>query len=120
MRAVWILALAVAACFPPVSQAAEPERYTLFVELRAPHERARLQKMLKDEGHESYAEREGEITLVLTARELEKVFQAKVRMRTVEKSAFPGMTTQPTLEPSGIPARFEKLIRRIYFDPQRS
>lgn len=99
----------------------QPERYTLFVELRAPHEsnRARLQKMLKDEGHESYAERDGELSLVLTAAQLEKLFQGRVQMRTVAASASSRMITQPTLESYTIPARFRKLIQRVYFDPQR-
>lgn len=108
---------------PVILSAAEswPETYTVFVELRAPHEsnRARLQKMLKEEGHDSYAEREGEISLVLTAVQLEKLFQGRVQLRTVAASASSRMVTQPTLESYRIPPRFGKLIRRIYFDPQR-
>ena len=106
------------------SVAAEPraeERYTLFVELRQPYEsnRAALQKMLKTEGHEAYPEGDREVTLVLTAGQLKKLFGAWVVHRTVEKSATHGMASQPTLEGARVPARFEKLIRRVYFDPQR-
>ena len=107
------------------SVAAEPraeERYTLFVGLREPHEvnRAALQKMLKAEGYEAHPEGDREVTLVLTAGQLKKLFGARVVHRTVEKSATHGMASQPVLEGVRIPARFEKLIRRAYFDPQRS
>ena len=120
---VWVLALAVISCGSQLLPAAEqpPERYTLFVAIRAPYEsnRVLLQKMLKDEGYESFAEGDQEIVLVLTADEIEKLFQGRVRMRTVEASSRPGMITQPTLESTRIPLRFGKLIRRVYFDPQR-
>ena len=106
------------------SVAAEPradERYTIFVELHQPHARNRttLQKRLKAEGHESSSEREGELSLALTAAQIEKLFGAKVRQRTVEKSATSGSASVPYLEDVRIPARFEKLIRSVYFDPQR-
>ncbi len=117
------LVLAAALCLAPFVCAAETvERYTLFVAVHPPHEsnRATLRKMLKAEGHESFAEGDEELVLVLTAAELRKLFQARVRMRTVAASASDRMITQPTLESAVIPARFRKLIRRIYFDPQRS
>jgi len=121
----WAVVLAAVLCVPQLSPAAEqrPEaRYTLFVEVREPHEsnRAVLQKMLKAEGYDSYAEGEREITMVLTAGQLGKLFQAKIRLRAMEKSATSGTSSRPTLEGARIPARFEKLIRRVYFDSQRS
>jgi len=107
------------------SVAAEPradERYTLFVGLREPYEanRVALQKMLKAEGYEADPEGDREVTLVLTAEQLKKLFDARVVWRTVEKSATHGMASQPVLEGARVPARFKKLIRRVYFDPQRS
>jgi hypothetical protein len=98
------------------------ERYALFVALKPPHQsnRATLQKMLKAEGYESSVEGDEELVLVLSAAQLKTLFQAQVRMRTVAASASSGMITQPTLESARIPRRFEKLIERVYFDPQRS
>ena len=120
---LWINAwLAAAAFFLPLgSPAAEGEVYVLFVELAEPHEasRARLQKMLKAEGYEAYPEGEQEVSLALTARELRKLFGARVVRRTLEKSATHGMASQPVLQGARIPERFRKLIRRVYFDPQR-
>lgn len=81
--------------------------------------RARLRKLLEDEGYESFPEGDQELVVVLTAAQLEKLFRAKVRFHVVENSASRGMSARPTLEPGRMPARFEKLIRRIYFDPQR-
>ena len=123
-RAAIILALAAIASVPQQLSAAEQridERYTLFVGLREPHEanRAALQKMLKAEGYEAHPEGDREVTLVLTAGQLKKLFGARVVHRTVEKSATHGMASQPTLEGARVPARFEKLIWRVYFDPQR-
>jgi hypothetical protein len=120
---IGILAVAAISWGSPCLPAAEEaERYTLFVALHPPHEsnRVTLRKMLKAEGHESFAEGDEELVLVLTAAELRKLFQARVRMRTVAASASDRMITQPTLESAVIPARFRKLIRRVYFDPQRS
>lgn len=119
-----ILLLAVVLCIPQVSLTAEQrpeERHTLFVELRQPYEnnRAALQMMLRAEGHESFPEGAREIALVLTANEIAKLFQARVRYRKVEASAIPGLRSEPYLEDARIPARFEKLIQRVYFDPQR-
>ena len=116
--------MAVIACAPQSLWAAEQradDRYTVFVELRQPYEsnRAALQKMLKAEGYESFTEREEEISLVLTAAQIGRLFQGKVRQHTVEASAKSGTITQPSLEGARIPARFEKLMRRVYFDPQR-
>ena len=93
----------------------------MFVELRQPYEnnRAALQMMLRAEGHESFPEGAREIALVLTANEIAKLFQARVRYRKVEASAIPGLRSEPYLEDARIPARFEKLIQRVYFDPQR-
>jgi hypothetical protein len=117
-------ALAVLFCVPQFLLAAErqAERYSLFIALKPPYEsnRATLQKMLKAEGYESSAEGDEELVLVLSAAQLKKLFQARVRMRTVAASASDRMITQPTLESAKIPARFEKLIERVYFDPQRS
>lgn len=109
-------------CGAQLLPAAEPERYTLFVALKPPHEsnRATLQKMLKAEGYESSAEGDEELVMVLTAAQLKKLFQARVRMQTVAASASDRMITQPALESARIPAKFEKLIERVYFDPQRS
>lgn len=119
-----LLAAAVILCFSQFLIAADqgPERYTLFIALQPPYEgnRATLQRMLKGEGYESFAEGDREIVVALTAAQLEKLFQARVRMRTVEKSATRGSASQPTLESARIPARFGKLIERVYFDPQRS
>jgi hypothetical protein len=121
-RRGWVWALTVLFCVPQLLPAAELERYTLFIALKPPYEsnRATLQKMLKAEGYESSAEGDEELVLVLTAAQLRKLFQARVRMRTVAASASDRMITQPTLESARIPARFEKLIERVYFDPQRS
>jgi len=95
--------------------------YTLFAELHRPYEsnRVKLQKMLKGEGHESFAEGEREIVLILTKEEIGKLFQARVRFRRVGASATDRMITEPYLERTRIPGRFGKLIRRVYFDPQR-
>lgn len=119
-----LLVLAAVVCVPQLSPAAEQrpeERYTLFVELRHPFEsnRAALRKMLEAEGHESFPEGEREIALVLTAEQIGRLFQARVRYRYVEASAAPGIRSEPQLEGARIPGRFEKLIRRVYFDPQR-
>ena len=96
-------------------------QYTLFIALHPPYEsnRARLQKMLRDEGHESHAEREGEIALVLTEKQLKTLFRARIEFRNVGASASDRMITEPFLEGARIPGRFGKLIRRVYFDPQR-
>lgn len=119
-----LLVAAVILCFSQFLSAAQQasERYTLFVALQPPYEgnRATLQKMLKGEGYESFAEGDREIVVVLSAAQLEKLFQARVRMRILEKSATRGTASQPTLESARIPARFGKLIDRLYFDPQRS
>lgn len=98
-----------------------PDRYTLFVELHRPYEsnRARLQKMLREEGYESHAERDGELALVLTQDQIKTLFQARVRFRKVGASASDRIITEPYLEGARIPGRFGKLIRRVYFDPQR-
>ena len=120
----WGFALAALLCFAQLLPAAEnaAERYALFVALKPPYEsnRATLQKMLKAEGYESSVEGDEELVLVLSAAQLRKLFQAQVRMRTVAASATSTMITQPTLESAKIPRRFEKLIERVYFDPQRS
>ena len=122
--AVGSVALTVLACAAQPLSAAEQhaaDRYTLFVELHQPHarNRATLQKMLKAEGYESFSERDEEISLVLTSAQIGKLFRGKVRQRTVEKSATSGSASVPYLEDVRIPARFEKLIRGVYFDPQR-
>jgi hypothetical protein len=117
------LAMAAIFLFQPILAAENAaERYTLFVAVQPPYEknRAALQKMLKAEGYKSSAEGDEELVLVLTAGELQKLFQARVRMQTVAASATDRMITQPTLESARIPRRFEKLIERVYFDPQRS
>ena len=97
------------------------DRYVLFIELRRPLEanRVALQKALKAEGYETFLEGEREISLALTTAELKKLFNARVVQRTVEKSATPGTASQHYLEGARVPARFENLIRRVYFDPQR-
>lgn len=120
-----VFALVAVLCIPQALLAADlraDDRYTVFVELRQPYEsnRAKLQEMLRDEGYESHAERQGEIALVLTAEQIGKLFQAWIRLRKVEAGASGGTITQPFLEGARIPARFEKLIRRVYFDSQRS
>ena len=114
-------AMVCAAQWLPAAGQQAPERHTLFVELRQPYDKTRpaLQKMLKAEGHESSSEREGELSLALTAAQIEKLFGARVRHRTAEKSAAPGSVSVPYLEGARIPPRFEKLIRSVYFDPQR-
>jgi hypothetical protein len=119
----WGLALAALLCSGELlPAAAQPERYTLFVALKPPYEsnRATLQKMLKAEGYESSAEGDEELVMVLTAAQLKKLFQGRVTMQTVAASASDRMITQPTLKSARIPTRFEKLIERVYFDPQRS
>ena len=118
------LAMAAISCLFQLASAAETavECYTLFVAVQPPYEKNRptLQKMLKAEGHESDVEGDEELVLVLTAGQLKQLFQARVRMQTVAASASDRMITQPVLESAVIPARFRKLIRRVYFDPQRS
>ena len=117
------LALAAVLMAAPLLWAAEPlpERYTLFVAVQPPYAKNRpaLQKLLKAEGYEPALEGDEELAMVLTAAELGKLFQAKVRMQTVAASASDRMITQPVLESAVIPARYRKLIRRVYFDPQR-
>lgn len=119
-----VLLLAVVLCVPQVALTAEQrpeEHYTLFVELRQPYESSRvaLQRMLKAEGYDSQVEREQELSLVLTEAQIGKLFKARVRMRKVEASATAGTISQPDLEGARVPERFEKWIRRVYFDPQR-
>ena len=83
---------------PDLSDSPRPDRkYTLFVELNQPYEsnRVALQKMLKTEGYESFSEGERELSLVLTAEQIAKLFQARLRFRKVEASASPGTGTQP-------------------------
>ena len=107
---------------PELSGSPRPDsKYTLFVELNWPYEsnRAALRKMLRNEGYESFSEGEREFSLVLTAEQIGMLFQARVRFRKVEASASPGTVMQPFLELVRIPDRFGKLIRRVYFDPQR-
>lgn len=120
-----VLALAVILCVSPALPAAEPQLddlYTVFVELRQPYasNRATLQKMLKAEGYDPFPEGEREISLVLTAEQIGKLFQARVRLRRAEASATPSAISQPSLEGARIPGRFGTLMRRVYFDPQRS
>jgi hypothetical protein len=122
--AIFLAVLSPMPCLSGDSVAAEPradESYTLFVELREPYEKSRatLQKALKAEGYEAFAEGDREAILVLTAGKIRKLFGARIVHRTVEKSATHGTASQPFLEGARIPARFEKLIRRVYFDPQR-
>ena len=117
---LWLPALLPAAerlQSPPVSQAA----YTVFVELQPPHGRNRavLQKLLKAEGYESRAEGGRELTLRLTEAQIRDLFQARIRYRKVEGSATPGLRDEAYLEGARVPERYEKLIRRVYFDPQR-
>jgi hypothetical protein len=123
-RRAWGFALAALLCSAQLLPAAEnaAERYTLFVALNPPYEsnRAELRKMLEAEGYECSVEGDQELVVVLSAVQLRKLFQARVRMRTVAASASDRMITQPTLESAVIPARFRKLIERVYFDPQRS
>lgn len=97
------------------------DRYVLFIVLRQPREanRAALQKALKAEGYEAWPEGEREVSLALTAAELRTLFNARVVQRTVEKSATRGTASQSYLDGARVPARFEKLIQRVYFDPQR-
>ena len=105
---------------PPLP-AAGPGKYSLFVAVQPPYQsnRATLQKMLKREGYEASVEGDEELVMVLTADQLKKLFQARVRMQTVAASASDRVITQPALESVTIPKRFEKLIRRVYLDPQR-
>lgn len=95
--------------------------YTVFVELQPPYmsNRAALKKMLKADGYESFPEGERELALVLTEAQIGKLFQASVRMRKVEAGAAVGVREVPYLEGARIPHRFEKLMQRAYFDPQR-
>jgi hypothetical protein len=115
----WLVAVAL--FLPACSVAADREIYVLFVEVTEPHEanRATLQRMLKAEGYEAYPESEQELSMALTAGELRKLFNARVARRTLEKSATHGTASQPVLQGVRIPERFRKLIRRVYFDPQR-
>ena len=85
-----IVILAALACAPLIALSADaPERYTVFVAVQPPYGKNRpaLQKMLKAEGYESGLEGDEELVMVLTAAELGKLFQAKVRMQTVAASA---------------------------------
>ena len=123
-----IAAVALAVCLwwpqflPAAEQEGERDVYTLFIGLRAPHEanRAALQRALKAEGYEAFPEGDRDVSLALTAAGLRKLFNARVVRRTAEKSATNGTAAQPVLEGVRIPARFGKLIERVYFDPQRS
>ena len=95
--------------------------YTIFVELHPPYpdSRARLQKLLKDDGIESFAEREQELALTLTPAQLKQLFGAQVRYRVVAASASDRFVRAPYLDAVTIPARFKGLVRRVYMDPQR-
>jgi hypothetical protein len=95
--------------------------YTIFVELHPPYpgNRARLQKMLKSEGLESFVEREQELALTLTQTQIKRLFGAQVRFREVAASASDRFVRAPYLDAVKIPARFAKLIIRVYMDPQR-
>ena len=97
------------------------ERYTVFVELPPPYKsnRAALLKMLNAEGYRSHTEGEREITLALTEAEIKQLFQARIVRRTTGASATDRMIRESYLEGARIPARFEKLMRRVYLDPQR-
>lgn len=125
---VWILAVLLASgaldswAQGGMGSPAVQREYTVFVEVRSPHagNRAALQKLLKAEGYESHPEGERELALVLTEAQIAKLFQGRVRYRKVEASATRGLREVPYLEAVRIPARFEKLIQRAYFDPQRS
>lgn len=116
----WLVAAVF--CLPLFAPAADREIHVLFLEVTEPHEanRAKLQQMLKAEGYEGYTESEQEISMALTAGDLRRLFSARVVQRKREKSAAPGMASQPVLQGLRIPARFRKLIRRVYLDPQRS
>ncbi len=126
MRAVLWLIIVQLFCVP-VSWAqggAAPvvsREHTVFVEVQPPYSsnRMALQKMLKVEGYESFPEGERELALVLTEAQIGRLFQGKIRMRKVEGGATAGMREVPYLEGARIPAGFEKLMRRVYFDPQR-
>ena len=105
----------------PAPEQRDDGPFTLFVELHPPYpdNRARLQKMLKSEGHESFAEREQELVLTLTQEEIKRLFGAQVRFRTVAASAADRFVRAPYLDAVKIPDRFSRLILRVYMDPQR-
>ena len=113
--------LALAALLLPAPALAADE-YTVFAELLPPYRISRpaLAKALKKEGYEVHAEGDREVVLILTAAQIEELFQAKVAYRRVAKSSGPGMRDEAYLEAGAIPPRFARYIRRVYFDPQRS
>ena len=119
-----VLALAVLPWLPQAAPGASMDRnqaYVVFVEVLEPREdsRAALQKMLKAEGYDAQPEGDSELALVLTAGEIRKLFGARVVHRRMEKSATHGTALHPALEGARIPERFQKLMRRVYFDAQR-
>jgi hypothetical protein len=99
----------------------EPARYTVFIQVSPPAagNRTKLQALLKAEGYPSHAEGETEIALALTEEEIRKLFQARVRHRSVEASASRGTRQQPYLENVTIPGRLRGLMEKAYIDPQR-
>ena len=105
----------------PAPEQRDDGPFTLFAELHPPYQdnRARLQKLLKDEGLESFAEREQELALTLTLMQLKQLFGAQVRYRVVAASASDRFVRAPYLDAVTIPARFKGLIQRVYMDPQR-
>lgn len=105
----------------PAPEQRDDGPHTIFVELHPPYpdNRARLQKLLKDEGLESFAEREQELALALTPAQLKQLFGAQVRYRVVAASASDRFVRAPYLDAVTIPARFKGLIQSVYMDPQR-
>lgn len=94
--------------------------FTICLGLFPPYETngVKLQKMLKAEGYESYSEGEEVISMVVSERQLTKLFHARIRYQQVAASASNGFISEPFLEEVKIPGRFTALIRRVYFDPQ--
>lgn len=122
---VWIACLGFALLLPVAAKGQEASAiqrsHTVFVEVQPPYagNRVELQNRLKAEGYASFPEGERELALVLTEAQIAELFQAKVRMRRVEGSATAGLREVPYLEGARVPARFGKLMRRVYFDSQR-
>jgi hypothetical protein len=94
-------------------------RLCVFISLNPPFgtNGAKLQKMLKAEGYSSDTMGAECISLVLSEKQIKTLLSAKVRYKTVAASSHHGTVSEAFLEGVIIPARFRKLISRIFLDP---
>jgi hypothetical protein len=98
----------------------QADHFCVFISLNQPCKAngVALQKMLKAKGFESYFEGEEVVSLLLTEKEIWKLFHAHVSYQTVVASSHRGSIFEPCLEGVIVPQRFRKLVSRVYFDTQ--